>query len=222
MKKCVKCNAELENDAEFCGECGERQPVLKTAPTCPNCGNPIEEGAEFCPECGQKIIKTNSSSTSSNFSTENESSANKFSEITKKPAYLGGIGAAIVAVIAIAYFLFAGNVVEVKASDMLNDYIRDQSIAEQKYKGKNIKITGSLLYKYQFSNSSDWAMVVASQVVGDKRYSIILQIDSENTKAVNSINVGDFISAKGKGIGIVPQEDPTVISVQIHTDSINE
>jgi len=23
MKNCIKCNAELENDAEFCGECGE-------------------------------------------------------------------------------------------------------------------------------------------------------------------------------------------------------
>ena len=218
MKNCVKCNAVLENDAEFCGECGERQPVVKTMPTCPNCGTSIEEGAEFCPECGQKIINSNSSLNSHDIS---ESSTNKFSELTKKPNVLGGVAAAVVAIIVAAYFLFAGNVIEVKADDMIDDYIRDQSTAEQKYKGKDIAVTGTLLVKTQFGNSQDYNMVIASKTAG-KVYSISLIVASKNVKAVNSVNYGDFVSAKGKCIGIVPQKDPTDISVQIQADSVNE
>jgi len=29
IKKCVKCGAELDNNAEFCSKCGEKQPKLE-------------------------------------------------------------------------------------------------------------------------------------------------------------------------------------------------
>lgn len=221
MKKCVKCNAELENDAEFCSECGEKQPVLKTSPTCPNCGNPVEEGAEFCPECGQKISGANPPVSDFSLNTGNDSFAERANDLKKKPAVLGGIGVAIVAIIAAVYFLFGGNTLQVKADDMINDYIRDQSTAEQKYKDKDIAITGRLLVKTQFKDSQNYNMIIASKTAG-KIYSISLDVDSKNVKAVNSVNIGDFVSAKGKCMGIVPQENPTDINVQIHADTINE
>lgn len=221
MKKCVKCNAELENDAEFCSECGEKQPVLNTSPTCPKCGSPVEEGAEFCPECGQKISGANSLGSNFSSDTGNGSFAEQVSDLKKKPAVLGGIGVAIVAIIAAIYFLFGGSTLEVKANDMIDDYIRDQAAAEQKYKDKNISITGTLLYKKQSGDTQNYSMIIASKTAG-KKYSIVLDVDSKNVKAVNSVKIGDFVSTKGKCVGIVPQKDPTDIIVQIHADSVNE
>ena len=41
-------------------------------------------------------------------------------------------------------------------------------------------------------------------------------------KAVNSIKEGDFVTATGKCVGIVPQKSATTISVQIQASKINE
>jgi len=50
--KCPKCNAEIENDANFCPECGSK---IETFVFCANCGAKLEEGATFCSNCGEKI-----------------------------------------------------------------------------------------------------------------------------------------------------------------------
>lgn len=38
---------------------------------------------------------------------------------------------------------------EVKTEEIIDDYIRDQASAEQKYKDKNIKLTGKVIRKGQ-------------------------------------------------------------------------
>ena len=50
--KCSKCNAEIDDSAIFCPECGSK--IEKTA-FCANCGAKLETGAVFCSNCGEKI-----------------------------------------------------------------------------------------------------------------------------------------------------------------------
>ena len=50
--KCPKCNAEIDNDAKFCPECGSK---IEKVVFCANCGTKLEEGATFCSNCGEKI-----------------------------------------------------------------------------------------------------------------------------------------------------------------------
>ena len=54
--RCPKCNAPLEEDSQFCSECGakiERQMEIPHEKYCTNCGAKISEDAVFCPECGE-------------------------------------------------------------------------------------------------------------------------------------------------------------------------
>ncbi len=239
MKNCPNCNAQLEDDAVFCTECGQSMAAPVTveanseaaAPTagefCPFCGAPLPAGTVFCPKCGKNTAEgsatTNQVSTGEAGATQN---------LMKNPI-------AIVAVVAVVLLVFvlafrggdntSGNssstaekpTISVKAKDMLDDYIRDQSSAEQKYKNKTVYITGNLISKYQFNNSADYGLKIASQDVGGRYYVIVIDAGS-NVKAVNSIKEGDFVTATGKCVGIVPQKSATTISVQIQASKINE
>ena len=79
--KCAKCGADLQPNAKFCLECGEKvtaapaenemvcpkcgAKVIKgkfclecgapLAPKCPSCGKDVPAGAKFCLECGAKL-----------------------------------------------------------------------------------------------------------------------------------------------------------------------
>jgi DNA helicase-2/ATP-dependent DNA helicase PcrA len=54
---CITCNAFLETNAKFCGECGTVvQGEEPNIPACHLCGAPMEEGARFCGECGSKQV----------------------------------------------------------------------------------------------------------------------------------------------------------------------
>lgn len=104
---------------------------------------------------------------------------------------------------------------DVKAEDMINDYIRDVGIAETKYKGRNIQLTGKLLEKGQFKNSSNFYAVLASRYVLGREYQILVEYPVDKNEELNKLKYGDFVLAKGECVGVVPQTNPTVISVQV-------
>jgi len=62
VKKCTQCEALIEDDAVFCGECGARQDIASPAAPevaapagkCRTCNAEIAPGSAFCPECGAK------------------------------------------------------------------------------------------------------------------------------------------------------------------------
>ena len=49
--KCKYCNAEIENDARFCPNCGKD---LSRLTKCINCGEFLDDEGSYCPHCGTK------------------------------------------------------------------------------------------------------------------------------------------------------------------------
>ena len=105
--------------------------------------------------------------------------------------------------------------IQVKSEDMINDYIRDQGTAESKYKNKNIKLTGNVLRKGQFKNGTDFFVVTNSKYAAGRQYSILVQYPVDRVDDVNKLKYGDFLVAEGACVGIVPQDEPTDVSIQI-------
>lgn len=49
--KCKYCHAEIEQNAQFCTNCGKD---LSNLPRCVKCGEILDNNTEFCPYCGTK------------------------------------------------------------------------------------------------------------------------------------------------------------------------
>ena len=49
--KCLRCNSEIEQDAQFCPYCGTK---VEYSRCCVKCGKPLDEDSDFCPYCGTK------------------------------------------------------------------------------------------------------------------------------------------------------------------------
>lgn len=186
---------------------------------CPNCGAVLDPKENFCSECGTKV------------SLDPSISAPQTSPKGYKKWMPLGIAAAVVLVIGIALSVSSdsssdtstssGGSISVKADDMINDYVRDQSSAEKQYKDKQVKVTGQLITKSQFSNSQNYGLLIGNKNMAGKNYLILVDLPSEKAAEANKVKVGDFVAAEGKCVGIVKQDDPTKISVQIQTDKIN-
>ena len=50
MKKCIKCNFELNDNAKFCPECDEKQEIEYNS-----CGASVDSGSKFRSEPGAII-----------------------------------------------------------------------------------------------------------------------------------------------------------------------
>lgn len=73
MAKCANCGAELQPNARFCVECGEKVADKKF---CPQCGMELSEDAKFCSACGARIDTDVSTTDDDDINTDEE-----FSEI---------------------------------------------------------------------------------------------------------------------------------------------
>ena len=233
VRKCSKCGQELKEGAEFCPECGEKQPkTLK----CPKCGTEYEEGTTFCGECGSKLGDDTPVSPPSSITEQNlDDTADKLSKAAggkgKLVAIMGGV--IVVLLIAVLAMAFGGggdgssskgnsNNIVVKSDEMIDDYIRDQGTAEQKYKGKTITVSGNVINKGQFKNSSNYRIGIAYKNAAGKDYSISVDVPPERVSELNKLKIGDFINVKGECVGVVKQDSPTDISIQVKGEKINE
>lgn len=109
--------------------------------------------------------------------------------------------------------------IEVKTEEIIDDYIRDQASAEQKYKDKNVKLTGKVIRKGQFENTSHFFINTGIKHASGKTYIMMVDYPTDKVNDVNSVKVDDFLVVEGKVVGIVPQKDPTIISIQMHVNS---
>ena len=188
---------------------------------CTKCGEELKEDSAFCTSCGNKF-----------------NSENSINEATLKSGKNKKILFGVIAFIAfIVFALIIGNgkestnnsvkaensqVIRVKAEEVINDYIRDQSSAEQKYKDKRVIVTGKVIDKNQFNNSQDYAMLIATNITAGKTYGVIAAIPNEKIELINKVKVGDFVNVEGICVGTVKQANPTIISIQIQDPKINQ
>ena len=52
--RCLKCGFELDNEQEFCPECGTKRGEINNK-KCHKCGAVLEEDKKFCSKCGEKV-----------------------------------------------------------------------------------------------------------------------------------------------------------------------
>ena len=188
---------------------------------CTKCGKELKEDCAFCTSCGTTLKSSNS---------PNEV---PLKSDTNKNLLFGFIG--LIAIIVFAFIIGNGKestdnsvkaensqVIRVKAEEMIDDYIRDQGGAEQKYKDKRVIVTGKVIDKNQFNNSQDYAMLIATNITAGKTYGVIAAIPNEKIELINKVKVGDFVNVEGICVGTVKQANPTIISIQIQDPKINQ
>lgn len=191
-----------------------------SAKFCSNCGAKLEDDSTFCGECGAKLAaETDAAAGADEAEKKAQDKGKGFFAKSKK--YLS-ILAVIIAVFAVMGIKHGGSVIEVKPVEMADDYIRDQASAEKKYKDHTVHITAPILEKGQFVNSGDFMLIVSNKYEGGKRYTIMVSVPKAKASAVNKLHAGDYLDLEGDCIGIVKQDDPTHITVQINGDNIKE
>ena len=190
---------------------------------------------EFCTKCGQELKEDSAFCTSCGTTLKSANSPNKvpLKSDTNKNLLFGFMG--LIVIVVFAFIIGNGKestnnsvkaensqVIRVKAEEVINDYIRDQSSAEQKYKDKRVIVTGKVIDKNQFNNSQDYAMLIATNITAGKTYGVIAAIPNEKIELINKVKVGDFVNVEGICVGTVKQANPTIISIQIQDPKINQ
>lgn len=177
---------------------------------CGNCGMEIDDEAKFCTECGSAIKRNNLSIKEM---------------LTKAEKYLNVIGGICIILFLLNVIgvvnIFGNSTINVKAEDIVSDYVRDEVSAEKKYKNEDVVVTGRLLEKEQFHNSQDYALSIYRDIIAGKRYEVLVDIPQNKVNEANKVKIGDFVTVQGECIGIVKQDDPTYISIQIRSEKIN-
>ncbi len=60
MRYCGNCGKPVNENADYCLNCGSSLINTFSRRFCPNCGNPVNPNADICVRCGISLRKTNS------------------------------------------------------------------------------------------------------------------------------------------------------------------
>ena len=129
----------------------------------------------------------------------------------------------LIAFLAYQYFVYGsvtGEIpIEISANEIALAYTENSSNANSKFKDKLVEISGEVVSKGQFSNSSNLYLSLKNY---QNNTEVLINFPIDQQSKVNSIKYGDFITVRGVCIGIVDQDDPAEISIQIGGKSIDK
>lgn len=205
---CKKCGNELLSDSDFCSGCGTK--VEKGNTFCRKCGNVIEENAEFCYKCGTATKGRNKKQT------------------TKKPVYKKWWFWVIIAFAALIIIgnteeseTDSGDggqssvsttadqpeetteapeeIIEISAQDLFAAYDQNEIAADAKYKGKKLKITGTVNNIGRDILDDVYITMDTGEYLWDVQCYFT---DAEQIDAVASLKSGDTITIIGECSGL--------------------
>ena len=165
MNNCRYCGAPLDDDSQFCTNCGKK--IEPQGKTCPQCGAEIVDDAAFCSKCGMRLETQTEPPAATpqvvipeTSSQEEEIVYELEEEKDRKWLYIIG-GVIIVALLAIGgYFLFKQNSNNDSAPNVERDPIAlkgiiDESIGfSMKLRFKGNEIEGTEHYDKQKINDT--------------------------------------------------------------------
>lgn len=198
---------------------------------CTKCGEQLQGEEKFCQKCGNALSSEMKETVSMETIAAQIGNSKSQKKTSKKSKFLKGIGVVIALLIVSGIFTSMsddgnskrkGSTIQIKAEDLANAYEQDSSAAEEKYKNKSVKVTGQLINKYQFKNSQNYGLIIYDKISGGKRYGVIVDVPKDNVDVANKMKKGDFVNVEGNCVGIVKQDDPDNISIQIHSVKVNE
>ena len=224
--KCPKCGHMNPAANDFCTECGTR--LKETKPEEKGAGDekPAESVQPAQEETSKVVVAEPVSGGQGGGGNQG------FQNFRMPPVPPEGNGKkkkilAIIGVLVVVLGLFfafggASKPIQVKSGEIVDDYIRDQSSGDKKYKDKTVQVSGKVKWKGQFNNSQNYSITLESRKNGGKTYQVLVDVPAKRASIVNDLKIGDFVNVKGKCVGIVKQKSPTLISVQIKSTKIND
>ena len=103
----------------------------------------------------------------------------------------------------------------ITAEGLMGKYNENISETNSKYKGKYVKVSGTVIHQGKFNNSNNIAVCIYRWNFNGKRYDILGAINEKNKEWTRNIKEGSSVVITGKIIGAVEQKNKNVISLQI-------
>ena len=151
---------------------------------CTNCGKELLDAVEFCSSCGLKINDNNKIE-----HIEQTPIINIEKSVKKKRPKLKILGAVISVIIGLFIIAAIGSngtsnagrdkELQVKAEEIIEDYINDEVAAEKKYKDKKMIVTGQLMAKHQFKNTQNFGLNLYQKDQNGKIYTVVVDVSKD-------------------------------------------
>ena len=216
MNTCKFCGAPLDDDSQFCANCGKK--IEPQGKTCPKCGAELEDGSAFCSKCGTRleplvVSPVNTSQIVNPTSPSQEAEKEILYEWEEEKGrnwwYIIG-GVIIVALLAIGgYFIFKQNsnsdsAPNVKKGPIVLKGSIDESIGfSMKLHFKGNEIEGTEHYDKQKSKDT----LLIKGTIDENGHLVLHEYDNNNIERgtfegilSDDLYSGTFTNSRGKGM----------------------
>lgn len=104
---------------------------------------------------------------------------------------------------------------QIAADTLLNSYINNPKLANQKYTDKNLEVTGTISDIYQLSHSNCFYVVISQKFQNKRLYRVVAEYPADEINKVSELKKGDMVSVKGLCVGKTPQKSPIMTNIEI-------
>jgi len=194
---------------------------------CSKCGKQIPDDSQFCSSCGYKIVLIKNN----NNYNDNAEKKEKHNINSKNSTLIVFTVIILIIIIGIATNIFSGNsrsststtssrsrstpppapAMNVTLDELINAYRANRVAADEKYKNKNIIITGRIVGfstaifsdspVISFEGDLPISDLLSSGLLGSI-YSLVMVFDKQHANIIANLKRGDIVTVEGKFIGL--------------------